>query len=174
MWVLLFTDMQHCWSCAKHIIWKMLLMNAVGLGLNCLHKDCHCTPKAAGSVQGCVFVSWHSRVPYMHSHTHGMNLCIILSCLLHPCCTAAFWFLHTQKEISSSQLRDKCSQKEGGRQIAKRKGEQKGKWHLVWHEKKEGALQPEWGVHLICNYPPDDQPVFEVDWLPGVCWERKF
>lgn len=138
--------LQPC-STAGHVqnitIWKMLLINAVGLGSNCLHKDCHCTLEAAGSVQGCVFVSWHSRVPYVHSHTHVTNLCIILSCLLHPRCTAAFWFLHTQKEISSSQLRDKCGQKEGGRQIAKRKGEQKRKWHLVWREKKEGALQPE-------------------------------
>lgn len=54
-----------------------------------------------------------------------------------------------------------------------RKGVQEGKWSLVWREKKERVLQPEWGVDLICNYLPDDQSVFEVDWLPGVCWGEK-
>lgn len=169
MRVLLLTGEQHCWSCAKGIIWKTLLcwckINAVGLGWKCFHKDCHCTLKAAGSAQACVFVSWHSSAAYMHSHTHVMDLCSILSRLLH-----SLGFSTHKRKYPSSQVWDKCSRKEGKRQIAKRKEEPKGKWLLVCREKREGALQPEWGVHLICNYPPDEQPMFEVDWLPG----RKF
>lgn len=127
--------------------------NTVALGLNCFHKD-HSTLKAAGSVQARVFVSWLSIVPYMHSHTRVMNLCTILSCLLHPCCTAAFCFSTCKRKYPHHNYGINAAKKSGERQIAKRKGEQKGKWPPVWREKKEGALKPEWRVHLICNYPP--------------------
>lgn len=140
----------------KGIVWKTLLcwceITAAGLGSDCFHKDGHCTLKAAASV----FVSWHSRVSYMHTHTHTRNdsayHIVLFAPFLGHCCASAF-STHDRK-YPSSQVWDECSQKEGKRQIAKRKGEQKGKWLLVWREKKEAALQREWGVHLICNYLP--------------------
>lgn len=50
-------------------------------------------------------------------------------------------------------------EKRGVGRIAKRKGEKKEKWALVWREKREGAPQPEWGVDLISNYPPAPQMI---------------
>lgn len=55
----------------------------------------------------------------------------------------------------------------------KEKGQRKGMWPLVYRWKKESTPLPEKGVDLISNYSPDDQPAFEVDWLPGVRWGEK-
>lgn len=138
-----FPGMQRCRSCAKGIIWNKLLcwckINAVKL----FPQRLPLYSQAAGSVQACVFVSWHSRVPYMHchTHTHGMNLCIILSCLLQSCGTAASRFLHTHTHTKGNILRHKywinSAEKKGGRQIAKRKrtAEREMASCLTWKER---------------------------------------
>lgn len=59
-------------------------------------KDSRCILEAAGSVQACVFVSWHSRGPCMHCHTWICGDCC-------PVCSAPAesQFLHPPQEMSS-------------------------------------------------------------------------
>ncbi len=110
----------------------------------------------------------------IHAQSHTRDESVYCPVCSIPAELLRLGFSTHKRKYPSSQVWDKCSQKEEKDKIAKRKSRAEREVASCWPEKKEGALQLEWGVHLICNYPPDDQPVFKVDWLPEVCWGWKF
>lgn len=98
----------------------------------------------------------------------------MFSCLFHFCYSATRVSapargnsLHHNYGINAAKRGEKTNCNEKGREER-----EVGSFLMAWKER--GALHLEPGVELISNYPPDDQPAFEVDWLPGVCWGRKF
>lgn len=98
---------------AKGIICKMLQCWCRINAISRFHKDCNCILEAAGPMKACVFVSWHSRVPCMHSHTYVMNLCIMPSGSFH----SFLVFSSRERKHPSSQLRNECGQKKKGERI---------------------------------------------------------
>lgn len=97
--------------------------------------------QAAGSVQACVFVSWHSREPYMHCHTHTRMWWICVSYCAVCSIPAAPLRLGFSTHIKGNNLRHKywinSAKTKGGRQIAKRKrtAEREMASCLTWKER---------------------------------------
>lgn len=172
--------MQRSLSCAKEIILSTLVVvmqnKPPAFGLRVFPQRPPTCSQAAGSVQARVFVSWHSR-PSVHA---VINHWITLLCLLHFCSSEASSFLCTQKAtFFSPQVSERWSEKregwgaEGGRVAkGKRRVHKEVASCLTWKQKRGHSEQNE-GSDWSAITLPDDQPAFDVDWLPGVRRGRK-
>ena len=126
-------------------------INAAGLGSDCFHKDGHCTLKAAASV----FVSWHSRVSYMHTHTHVMTLRIILSCLLHSWGTAAPRLSpHTIGNILHHKCGMNAARKRGKDKLRRERESRKGSGFLFGVKRKRVHSNENEGSIWFAITPP--------------------
>lgn len=148
----------HCWSCEEEAFGTAAVLtqdkcSAFWLKLFPQRPPLYSQAAVSAALSVCestIHALQHTAVMNLH---HMLHFIPPLLC----CCILGWSIQRKYPKYPIYQRKYPSSQVLGGR-------EQKGKWRLVWHNNNQNE-----GSNWFAITPPADQPVFDVDLLPGVC-----